>query len=267
MDRRPGVTNELLCGLVLSAVALCGACSEEGPSKTEELINQLGEMGQATTDELEMAIGVLKTGSRDERVVAAWALGQVGRGEALPGLLDASRADEDKYVRMNAIGAIGILGGPDVETTLVGFIGDEDEEIRSAALRALGDRRYSGSWKALAEVLENADDVAMHPLAADALVTMQVAEAWPGLAAALGSPDKDVRNIAAFGLGKLREPLAVEALSTTATGDAEWEVRANAAQALGMIGDPAARPALEKCKEDDHETVRSTAESALNKLL
>jgi len=76
-----------------------------------------------------------------------------------------------------------------------------------------------------------------------------------------------VRRTAARSLGdigKAAKP-AVGALGKTLK-DADPQVRQAAAYALGRIGDPAAKPFLEAAKKDKNEGVKRAAKDALKNL-
>ena len=79
------------------------------------------------------------------------------------------------------------------------------------------------------------------------------------LLSALGDKEWRVREAAAFALGQIADPAAVESLTTAALSDKESEVRASAAFALGMLANEKTAEALSKALEDDESAVRSSA--------
>jgi HEAT repeat protein len=92
-------------------------------------------------------------------------------------------------------------------------------------------------------------------------------DAVPGLQAALGDPDRDVRRNAARSLGDIGNASkpAVAALGK-ALKDNDPQVRQASAYALGRIGDPAAKPLLEAAKKDTNEDVKRAVKAALKAL-
>ena len=83
------------------------------------------------------------------------------------------------------------------------------------------------------------------------------------LVSTLADKEWRVREAAAFALGQIADPRAVEPLERVLTEDKESEVRASAAFALGMLSDPRAAQALSKALEDDEAAVRSSAVTGL----
>ena len=92
-------------------------------------------------------------------------------------------------------------------------------------------------------------------------------DAVPGLQAALGDGDKDVRRSAARSLGDIgtASKPAVAALGKTLK-DPDPQVRQASAYALGRIKDPSAKPFLEAAKKDTNEDVKRAAKEALQNL-
>jgi len=181
----------------------------------------------------------------------------------MPQLLASAREDSDTNVRINAIGAVAELGGKEIEADLVGFLSDDEVEVRTVALRGLANERFAGALDEVGRVL--VEDEGLRGAAIDVLGNLGSTDAVPYLIQVTGDPDEDVRTRTAFALGKLRDARGVPSLIEM-LGDESWTVRANAAQALGMIGEPSARDALRKLLQDSNEQVRAVAESALGKL-
>jgi len=88
----------------------------------------------------------------------------------------------------------------------------------------------------------------------------------PGLLAALGDANADVREAATEALGEIGDAAAVPGL-LAALGDANADVRRAAAAALGEIGDAAAVPGLLAALGDADWRVRQAAARALRNLL
>ncbi len=85
------------------------------------------------------------------------------------------------------------------------------------------------------------------------------------LIAALRHPEPFTQRRAAYVLGLLRDPSAVEALAAVLAGPADPYVKGEAAHALGAIGDGAAHAILQRVAQDATQPlmVRRTAAEAL----
>jgi HEAT repeat protein len=223
----------------------------------------MGERRANTEDDLRFMLERLEDGTMEERVSAAWALGRSGRGDALPALLEAARNDDDVNVRINAIGAVAAVGGNEVRSDLLEFLDEDNEEVRSAALRALADERFADAAEEVGRIL--VEEESLRAAAADVLGNMKDPVAVPALRQVADDPDEEVRSRVAFALGRIGDRDAVPTLIGMLQ-DPHWTVRANAAQALGMIGDPGARAALEAARDDPNPQVAAAAQGALPRL-
>jgi HEAT repeat protein len=76
---------------------------------------------------------------------------------------------------------------------------------------------------------------------------------------------REVREVAILSLGRIGDPVAVDALIEKLK-DENWDVRSSAAKALGQIGDPRAIEPLIQSLRDKSETVRWLAANALTSI-
>ena len=120
-----------------------------------------------------------------------------------------------------------------VVNSLVRTLRDENAEVRSAAVQALG---QLGSRLAI-----------------------------PGLIAALGDENGNVRYRAAEALSEIRDPRSVEPLRA-ALADSVPRVRRYAASALGRSGDPRASSFIMALFDDEQAEVRRTAVRIVGRL-
>jgi len=124
-------------------------------------------------------------------------------------------------------------------------------------IELLADHRFAVRERAVVQLVQNKDaavpylaaaiagDNAMRCLqATEALVKIGSEKAVPVLVGALENEDSEVRQLAAFGLGSLRAPAAVDALVQLLASNEPAEVQLAAATALGKIGEPAAVPEI-----------------------
>jgi len=250
----------------LTVLVLAFALAACGDSGRAAKMQAIGELRAATDEEYQLLLDRLENGNREERGVAAWALGQVGRISAVPALQRTLADDgESLDVRLNACGALGQFEGEEVQSALVAALEEDDVQLQGAALRALARPEFSGAADAVADVLA-AGNPDLKSLAVEALSEMldpQNLAVFERVAREESEPE--VRAVAIFSLGKLRDPSAIPTL-TQLLEDKAWEVRANAVQALAMIGDHSVIPTIRGMLDDEHTQVQLAAERALERL-
>ena len=169
---------------------------------------------------------------------AAIALASFGRRtfEPLTNELDSSNA----VVRRNAAWAIGeltnMLPGERAGAVprLITLLADNDEWVRMAAARALGELN---------------DRRSLH-----------------GLIAGLSDDKWRVRQVAAWALSEMKDARAVDALCNVLLSDVRPEVRRGAAEALGEISSANALPALKQAVNDTDATVSAKAAWAISEI-
>ncbi|MCZ7651461.1 MAG: peptidylprolyl isomerase [Thermoanaerobaculia bacterium] len=238
-----------------------------GPALREELATTLGWIGDPRGREL--LAGLLRDPAPPVRRAAAFALGLLGRSEAVPDLLVAV-TDPDAETGMLAVEALGKLGTPLAEL--------------QPRLAALGEPERSRRLLPALFRFREADAIAEARLglarpgaelrwaAAYALARFPRPEAAPDLRRLLADPDPALRALAARGLGEVgsREdlasllPLADEAAAGVAIPALRAAARLRAAgsgEAAGWAERLAARAA------DGHPGVRLAALEAAGAFL
>ena len=201
--------------------------------------------------------------------------------------------------RANAAEKLGRMGSPKAVPSLLRVIRDmkdEDEDVRGAALRALGRIRDAGALPGLidalgypeaslppriAEIIVMFGKDAVSPLMAELrnvesdVRRMWAAEilGWIGdpkaavpLMESLGDVSPEVRAKAAGGLGKIRDARAVDRLLEMLLSDPIPFVRTRVAQALGAIGHPKVIDHLIHVLKDPEWWVRIRAIEALEQI-
>jgi HEAT repeat protein len=176
--------------------------------------------------------------------------------------LKSSNAD----VRVNSARSLGSTKQKKAVPSLIKSLQDENQQVRLAAIEALGAIGHPASADPLISALVNAPKTAKSGVAAEcqsiaeALAFIGSAATKP-LTLALSSEDRDARRWAACALGMIKDPQAVDPL-IQALEDSRSEVRKAAALALGQIGDGRALKALIKALTSrDLETRRAAAEA------
>jgi HEAT repeat protein len=138
-------------------------------------------------------------------------------------------------------------------------VGDSVREAAAKALGEIGAPAVPGLLAALGDA-----DADVRRMAAAALGEIGDAAAVPGLLAALRDANWYVSKAAEAALGEIGDAAAVPGL-LAALGDADWYVRKAAAAALGQIGAPAV-PGLLAALRDADADVRRTAAAALRRI-
>lgn len=203
----------------------------------------------------------------------------------------AQQSDSDS-VRRRAAEILGDLAEdrnaesdePVVETLVSVAADDENDAVRSAAIRALdryglpalerlvgelGDcavERDAGfdAKRAFLDALE-ADGAELRMAAVTGLGHVGDPSVSPVLVERLDDRDPDVRRRAAIACGRIGNPIAVPALRAR-FGDTEAEVRRAAGMALAEIGGDDALSALETFATADHPSIRRNAVDALGRF-
>ena len=205
------------------------------------------------------------TGGTDSlQYIAAQILGQIGDQRATP-LLKELIADENRYVREQAVRALGQLDDPRLNPTLQDpLFGDPIPEVRGAAAWSLGNLRDTTAVAPLVRALT--DSVALvRQQALAALQFLWTPTAETASIASLRDPDGSVRYVAAQMLGHHRTRPALDALFHALTDDNIW-VRVESAHALGRIGDTTAVAPLERLFSTREGPDHEAAKAALQQL-
>ncbi|MBX7221330.1 MAG: HEAT repeat domain-containing protein [Blastocatellia bacterium] len=246
----------------------------------------LGKIGDQRA--VEFLLPSLKHWDVEVRRLTAAALGRIPDARSVEPLQALAEKDTDGRVRAAAALALGTIGDQTAIDLLMGRLGDKDPEVRQAAAMSLGRLRNPYATQALVNALNDdyADVREAIALALEALrwkprnedeqaLLIVSRKDWDG-AAVCGAPaveflvkaltdrQNNVRMAAAYALGKIRDPLAVDRLISSLKHP-EREVKRAAAEALGEIGDPRAVRPLLKLTGDLELATRAV--SALRQVL
>ncbi len=197
--------------------------------------------------------------------------------------------------RLEAAINLGTIQSRDALSVLIDAVKDPNEDIRLAAVRALGKLNEPRGLQVLLDVMEEGVRwtrssivevlVGMGPDVASEIVPrlestmnlsvrllyvqlcglLQITAALGSLFLLLNDRDKETRVLAAQALGNIGDTAAVESLIVS-LDDESWEVKAEAAKALGTLGDERAVNKLKQLLSDENWWIRHNTANSLYQL-
>ncbi|MBC7247400.1 MAG: HEAT repeat domain-containing protein [Actinobacteria bacterium] len=257
-------------------------------SPEEAMRSLLPEPDEVALEEVLLRMGDEAEGEWKEKVIQVYRT----RGYAEKRLRQLRSRSKSR--RSQAARRLGRIGDPEAVAPLKELLTDPREEVREAALFALGRMGTLPALKAMCEVLGASDrwawekvaeameemgdechlvlcellrdeNAACRAFAAEVAGTVGGNEEASLLEEALRDPEVDVRARAASSLGRLRHHVSRPALRE-ALRDEAWEVRCQAAKALGLLGNGEDATALAAALRDASWWVRQNAAAALQEL-
>ena len=159
--------------------------------------------------------------------------------ETAPALIALSK-DPRENVRRAAIKALGEIEAPGVPDLLRAALLDESSLVRQQAVLSLGKLQDAETARDLLPLLDDPDP-RMRFVTLRALGQIRNPEAVPRLLPFLADARKELRFAAVEALGDIRAPSAVRPLIQVLS-DPDRNLRRAAAESLGSIGDPQAVP-------------------------
>ncbi|HVB57434.1 MAG TPA: M1 family aminopeptidase [Candidatus Acidoferrales bacterium] len=153
-----------------------------------------------------------------DRADAAVALGGIkDNSEVVAALTDAAQYDSFWGIRAEALRALGKIGGPNAEQSILGAAGNGNEKpwVRDIAVQQLGKFKEDVSLAPkLAAIAANDKAYRVRAAALRSIAEIKAPNAYDTLVAAvkLESPDNVLRNAAVDGLGALGDDKAVSLL-------------------------------------------------------
>ncbi|WP_424017469.1 HEAT repeat domain-containing protein [Halorientalis pallida] len=211
--------------------AAIDALNQLGTDAMEELIAEmagldLNEDQQADWAKAKAFAKALTADVPELRMAAANALGELGKTDVLPKLLD-SLDDSDPRVRARVARACGRLEDARATDALIERLSDPKAEVRREAAEALG---AIGNRQALTALLEMFDDerAPIRRIAVGAMGNFGNSRPVEGLVGALSDDDASVRRTAVYSI--------IELLSNVPT-DQSHEIRETVVEQLNRTDD------------------------------
>jgi len=231
---------------------------DEGAEEWKAKVISLYELSGFT----DARIRQLHSRSKSKRSDAARCLGRIGDPRAVPEL-EKLLQDPREEVREAALYALGRIGTRESLESMLDALNDGDrwsQEKVAEAVEEAGDE----SRRVLVGLLRDGNP-ARRAFAAEVMGGLGGTEEAVYLEEALADESIDVRARAADSLGRMRHRLARPAL-LQALEDPAWQVRAQAVKALGSIGEEKDVPRLVEMLRDTEWWVRNNAAAALREM-
>jgi HEAT repeat protein len=236
--------------IVLEAYA---AWDRPGDEVAERAVQALAGMGN--TEEL---LAAVERGVEPPVKVAIRALGALRAADAVPVLAQVRRTSTDWERRRLAVVALGLIGTDAALEHLIEAVDDETGYVRRAAARVLGDFRHEAAESALVARLKTERYQEVRHEIADTLVRIGTYTVMIELMRLLACPRPEVREAAAWALGKARVPEGLEALIETLS-DSDARVRRAVTEGISRYFDAKTLPSLLLALADEDEKVRLAA--------
>ena len=232
--------------------------------RPSEKVNVLVQIGEPAVETLISALN--NTDPSDNENVPCGpqrALVQVG-GPALAPLI-AAMSDQSLKTRWRDAQLLGDMKDPSAVEPLITALRSSDAHVRQSAVEALGMIKDPRAAKPLIVAeKEHLEDSQTRREVEVSLIAIGAPAVDP-LIATLQDKDANIRALAPFPLGRIRDPRAVESL-IAALDDSDVRVRKGAIWSLGEIGDLRAVDPVIRALANSDPDVRRDAVVALGRL-
>ncbi|HEY9846548.1 MAG TPA: HEAT repeat domain-containing protein [Candidatus Caenarcaniphilales bacterium] len=213
---------------------------------------------------VEIANQLESSNSRD-RLLALAALRQVPPADAVP-LIKKVLRDENLQIRSMAVFALGLKPMPECFPILAQLLEtDKDYGIRADAAGALGYLEDPRAFEPLVRAFYEDTDWLVRFSAAVALGNLKDPRAHDVLIRALKSEEVVLQQAAIAALGEIRDLAAIDELLCFAQSE-DWLVRQRLAEALGNLESEKSLSALKYLQKDSHAQVAQAATLSLRRV-
>lgn len=195
--------------------------------------------------------------SADVRRMAAWWLRRrpFAVGAVMDRMVTVLAGDPSEVRRGRAADAIGELLDPNgVDPLVTAASTDASSIVRASSVRALGRLNHPGALSVIAAALEDSD-VEVRRAALSVVLRVNFFSDQAALIGCLADSAADVRKRAALILGEMRASSAGSPLAGLLLGDSDRDVRQAAAWALGRIGGGVAVDALTQASGSERDSL------------
>ncbi|MEO1351235.1 MAG: HEAT repeat domain-containing protein [Cyanobacteria bacterium J06635_15] len=207
----------------------------------------------------------LESGSSRERMIALANLRNVPAEEAAP-LIRKVIDDENLQIRSMAVFALGLKPDAEAFETLVDLMeGDADYGIRADAAGALGYLGDPRGFEPLVHAFYEDTDWLVCFSAAVSLGNLKDPRAHDVLVKALDSDMEVIQQAAIAAIGEIGDTEAIENILQFAQSE-DWLVRQRLAEALGNLPTDKTEAALRFLEKDAHPHVATAAQISLQRL-
>lgn len=207
----------------------------------------------------------LQTGDLKDKKLSLAALRDVPSQKAIE-LIKLVLNDENQQVRSMAIFALGIKQTPESFPLLVNILEtDPDYGIRADAAGALGYLEDPRAFEPLIRSFYEDTDWLVRFSAAVSLGNLKDPRAHDALIQALHSPEVILQQAAIAAFGEIGDISALEEILVFAQSD-DWLVRQRLAEALGNMPTEKSISALRYLAKDNHSQVSEAAQISLERL-
>jgi HEAT repeat protein len=218
-----------------------------------------------THSHLEQIASQLESENSRDRMLALASLRGVAAAEAVP-LIKKVLDDENLQIRSMAVFALGIKPTEECYPILIRLLeNDPDYGIRADAAGALGYLADPRALEPLSRAFYEDTDWLVRFSAAVSLGNLKDHRAYDVLVQALDSQEIVVQQAAIAALGEIKAVGAVDRILRFAQSE-DWLVRQRLAEALGHLPSPKSVSALKFLEKDGHPHVSESARISLQRL-